>query len=143
MAEVLGAIASGMTLASVFKSCLEAFELFQAARKTDLDLKKLIVRLNIERCRLYTWGEAMGLTLSKTSGHKSALETAPSQQLVREALEVVMQLLHDSEKIKARYGCKEQIPSDRSSDSQRYSASQYPASSHSSNSSPSVLEDRS
>ena len=93
MAEVLGAMASGMTLASVFKSCLEAFELLQAAKKTDLDLKRLIVRLNIEQCPLYTWGEVMGLTASQTSGHRSPLQAAPSHQLVREALEVVMQLV--------------------------------------------------
>jgi hypothetical protein len=107
MAEVLGAVASGITLAALFKTCLDTFDIFQAAKNSDVDLRKLLVRLNIEKCRLYTWGEAMGLTAVAASEQKLSLESALFQSLVRDALEIIIQLLQDSEKIKSRYGCVE------------------------------------
>lgn len=107
MAEVIGALASGITIAALFKTCLDAFDLFQAGKNRDIDLRRLLVRLNIEKCRLYTWGEAMGLTTPTGPGQELLLESSPFQGLVRDALEIVVQLLHDSDKIKARYGCVE------------------------------------
>src|SRR2546421_9982383 len=44
----------------VVQTCVEAFDLIQASRKHDQDFQKLKLRLNIEKCRLYTWGQAMG-----------------------------------------------------------------------------------
>ncbi|KAF2465750.1 uncharacterized protein BDR25DRAFT_306531 [Lindgomyces ingoldianus] len=107
MAEVVGAIASAVTLASLFKACLDAFDLFQAAQKTECDLQRLFVRLNIERLRLYTWGEAMGLTEPPRSRKKTVLETASCRGLVKDTLEAMKQLFQDSEKIQTRYGCKQ------------------------------------
>jgi hypothetical protein len=62
MAEIIGLVASGMTIAGLFKICVEAFDLIQTGRHQELDVKKLTLRLNIEKCRLYTWGQVMGLT---------------------------------------------------------------------------------
>lgn len=56
MAEVLGAVASGITLAALFKACIDAFELIQVGRHQDVDYRKLKLRLNVERCRLFVWG---------------------------------------------------------------------------------------
>ncbi|KAF2094712.1 hypothetical protein NA57DRAFT_79883 [Rhizodiscina lignyota] len=106
MAEVIGAIASGITLATLFKSCLDAFDLFQTGRNIDTDLKRLVVRLNIEKCRLYTWGEAMGLIVTPPTGQVRLPDSSPHQDLVKEALEEILQLLSDSSKIKSRYGCE-------------------------------------
>ena len=67
MAEVIGVVASGFTLASLFKVCLDAFDLIQTAQHQDMDVKKLVLKLNIEKCRLYAWGEAIGLTTTSVS----------------------------------------------------------------------------
>ncbi len=107
MAEIVGTIASAITLAGVLKSCLDAFDLFQTARKTDVDAKRLLVRLNIERCRLYTWGEAMGLTTVPQRGQKSPLNKVPLGVLVKDTLDAIMSLFQDSERLRSRYGCKE------------------------------------
>lgn len=53
MAEVLGSVASGLTLASLLKVCLDAFDLIQASRNQELDYQKLVLKLNIEKRRLY------------------------------------------------------------------------------------------
>jgi hypothetical protein len=107
MAEIVGTIASAITLASVFKACLNAFDLFHTAQHADLDVKRLLVRLNIERCRLYTWGEAMGITKAPKSKEKSMLDKTPFRELVRDTLEAMEQLFQDSAKIETRYGCKQ------------------------------------
>ena len=76
MAEVLGAVASGLTVAGLFRVCIEAFDLIQKARNQDTDLEKLILKLNIERCRLYVWGEALGLTVPQDSRQARPLESS-------------------------------------------------------------------
>ena len=55
MAELIGLLASGITLAGLFKTCLDAIDLIQTAQQQELDLKKLVLKLNIEKCRLYAW----------------------------------------------------------------------------------------
>ena len=52
MAEVIGAIASGITLAALLRTCLDAFDIIYAAKNHDKDLKRLVLKLNIEKCKL-------------------------------------------------------------------------------------------
>jgi len=106
MAEVLGTIASGLTLAALFKTCVEAFELIQAGRKQEQDFKKLELRLNIEKCRLYTWGQAMGLTDGDCNQGRP-IDSFQFSGLVQESLEVILDLFNDANKIRDRYGCEE------------------------------------
>jgi hypothetical protein len=44
-----------MTIAALFKICVEAFELIQTSGNQDIDYKKLALRLRSGKCRLYTW----------------------------------------------------------------------------------------
>jgi hypothetical protein len=108
MAEVIGLVASGMTIAGLFKICVEAFDLIQTGRHQELDLKKLTLRLNIEKCRLYTWGQAMGLTNlaeSSSEDRQHPLDLYEFRDLVKETLEVIFRLFNDTHKIKDAYGC--------------------------------------
>jgi hypothetical protein len=106
MAELIGALASGITLAGLFKMCIEAFDLVQTGRHQRRDLRKLVLRLNIEKCRLYKWGQSMGLT-EITSGGSSCLDKCQFVVLIREALKLILELFHDTQKIQLRYGCKQ------------------------------------
>ena len=112
MAEVLGAVASGVTLASLFKACIEAFELIQASRHQDFDFKKLKLRLNIEKCRLYIWGDSMGLTDVTEPSRERRIDGFRFPGTVREILEILCHLFHDSQKIREKYGCREATSSD-------------------------------
>jgi hypothetical protein len=62
MAEVIGAIASGITLAALFQICVEAFDIIYVAKNHDRDLKLLVLKLNIEKCKLVAWGQLLGLS---------------------------------------------------------------------------------
>lgn len=107
MAELLGAIASGVTLAALFKACIEAFDLIQTSRQQEVDFKKLKLRLNIEKCRLYIWGESMGLTNTAEADQERPIDRFRFPEVVREILEIVLQLFHDSHKIRDKYGCRQ------------------------------------
>lgn len=112
MAELLGAIASGVTLAALFKACIEAFDLIQTSRQQEVDFKKLKLRLNIEKCRLYIWGESMGLTDCVEADRDRPIDRFRFPELVREILEVVFQLFHDSHRIRDKYGCRQATSED-------------------------------
>ena len=108
MAEVIGTIASALTIAALFKTCIEAFDLVRASQRQESELRKLSLRLNIEKCRLYTWGEAMGLTRPQGTTNLRPLDSHEfCNDVVKEALRTIIDLFHDSQKIKDNYGCRE------------------------------------
>jgi Prion-inhibition and propagation/CLIP1 zinc knuckle len=111
MAEVIGVIASGITLAALFKTCIEAFEIIQTGYNQELDLRKLVLRLNIEKCRLFTWGESMGLTGAPEDAELNVSASCQFKEVVTETLETIFQLFSDSKKLQDRYGCKEYLDS--------------------------------
>ena len=114
MAEVIGVVASGFTLASLFKVCLDAIDLIQIAQHQDLDVKKLVLKLNIEKCRLYAWGEAIGLTTTSAGCQPRSPDACPGhiQELVRDTLDMTIRLFTDTQELKDRYGCKELSPTE-------------------------------
>jgi hypothetical protein len=107
MAEAVGLVASAITLAALFKVCIEAFDAVQTYQAQELELKKLVLRLNVEKCRLYVWGQAMGLSRPSRHSHRRPLDDCPFQNTVKESLHLILQIFNDSSKIKDKYGCKE------------------------------------
>ena len=86
MAEVVGAIASAVTIIGLFKSCIDAFELVQVARNQGTDYNRLLVKFNIEKCRLYTWGQKMELTNASHEVEPRRLATFQFRDLVQQTL---------------------------------------------------------
>ena len=83
MAETLGAFASAVTIVGLFKSCIDAFELVQVARHQGTDYNRLLVKFNIEKCRLYTWGQMMELTSTSQDVEPRCLATFQFRDLVK------------------------------------------------------------
>lgn len=100
-------VASAITLAALFKVCIEAFDAVQTYHAQELELKKLVLRLNVEKCRLYVWGQAMGLSRPSRHSHRRPLDDCPFQNTVKESSHLILQMSNDSSKIKDKYGCKE------------------------------------
>jgi hypothetical protein len=105
MAEAIGTAASIATLLGLFKLCIDAFDFIRAAQNQELDLKKLALKLSIEKCRLYTWGQAMGLTQPPRKGQKMPLDDCPFPDIVKETLNMILLLFSDSQKTREKYGC--------------------------------------
>src|SRR5215469_727963 len=106
MAEVVGTIASALTLAGLFKLCIEAFDVVQTAKNQAVDLKKLTLKLNIEKCRLWIWGQAMGLTQHLPPDSPKPLDNYPFPAVIEESLDLIVGLFNDSETLRAKYGCR-------------------------------------
>lgn len=100
MAEVIGTVASVITLATLLKSSIEAFNLIQSARRQELDLRKLKLRLDVEKYRLSIWGEAMGLMKKPGSDMTSApMSSCPFLGVVKDILQMIASLFNDTHKI--------------------------------------------
>ena len=103
---MVGTIASGLTVAALFKGCIEAFDIVHLARHQDADLEKLTLKFSIEKCRLYVWGMTMGLTTLKQPEQPHPLESL-HQCLVRRTLQEILDTFRDTQKMRQRYGCRE------------------------------------
>lgn len=101
------AIASGITIATLFKGCIEAFDLVQTVRHQEDDLKHLVLKFNIEKCRLFIWGKVMGLTVQVGSRDRRPLRDLEMQNLVREILQNILEILQSTRKMRDQYGCEE------------------------------------
>jgi Prion-inhibition and propagation len=104
MAEIIGVSASVIALASLFKACVEAFEIYKCVKKQDADLKKLNSKLRIEQCRLLVWGKAIGIPDRSDTNH-TMLQDCNFQDVIQDTLELILQLLTDSENPSSKYGC--------------------------------------
>ncbi|MCJ1456909.1 hypothetical protein MMC28_007275 [Mycoblastus sanguinarius] len=106
MAEVVvGTFARAVTLAGLFKICIEAFDVIHTAQNQPTDLKKLALKLNIQKGRLYTWGEAMAITSMAEPRKQRPLELCPYPELIHETLDLILEVFRDSQKLKNKYGC--------------------------------------
>src|ERR1700750_2439068 len=104
MAEIVGTMASVMTLASIFKVCIEGFDLIKAALHHDAEVKKLILKLKVERCRLLIWGQSVGLVASSANIDRSLLDDCSFADIIREVLEYLVQLFQNSNNLVEKYG---------------------------------------
>ncbi|KAL9617906.1 MAG: hypothetical protein Q9160_007333 [Pyrenula sp. 1 TL-2023] len=105
MAEILGVVASGITVAGLTKLCLEAFDIIQIARKQGQDYEKLSLRLNIERARLYIWSQAMGLKSHEAHSSTNKIHESLIEPLVMEMLNLILRSFQDGENLQSKYGC--------------------------------------
>ena len=106
MAEaVLGSLASSITIAAAFASCIEAFKMISLSKSQAADLEMLFIKLRIEQCRLYQWGRACGLTDQNKQPEQHAPISLPNESLAKEILNSIFLLLTNAEKLRSRYGC--------------------------------------
>lgn len=106
--ELLGAVASGVTLAKLFKYAFEALDLIHLYQTQDVDFNKLQLQFRLEKCRLYNWGMQMGLT---NNLRPNLLNDWHHKDVVIDCLRQIVRLLSDAESIRDKYGCVEVTPS--------------------------------
>jgi hypothetical protein len=106
MAEAVGIVASAISIAGLFKACIDAFEIIKAAQSQELDFQKAVLKLNIEKCRLYIWGQAVRLTAPPNESQPCPLETFDFRPLVIDTLSMLLRLFSSTSKLQDRYGCR-------------------------------------
>ncbi|KIX00585.1 uncharacterized protein Z518_09650 [Rhinocladiella mackenziei CBS 650.93] len=115
MAEIVGAVASGVTLAGLFASCIEIFAIIDTQHNANDDHVVLSTQLKIEQCRLYVWGQRMGLNRSNgrpLSNRKQMadLDGTPFAGIIHEILHKIIFLFENTAQIAKRYGCEKVKP---------------------------------
>ena len=105
MAEAgIGVVASLVTLATLFKSCIDCFEFYKAAEDCEESLETLLVELDCEKERLLIWAEAIGLVQLEKGKRHTHIEK--HEKVIKAALEQIRNLLNDATKLQERYGVK-------------------------------------
>lgn len=104
--DPVGFVISVAGLIGVFTACVDAFELVQLARERDKDYAIFQTKLDNQRFRLSTWGEAYGLP--DLQNHDSCLDNPELRSRVAQTLNVILDLLKDGNALKSRYGLRPQ-----------------------------------
>ncbi|KAI0403146.1 prion-inhibition and propagation-domain-containing protein [Xylaria palmicola] len=95
MAEAVGTIASVITLIGLLKGCIDACELIRAAKDYRDELERYDLKLALEQCRLKTWGKSRHL-----------LEHFEFRYVIEEALQQIINLLTNSDRLSKKYGAQ-------------------------------------
>lgn len=107
MAEILGTIASALSVAAFFNNCVDCFEYIQIARNFGRDYRVCQLRLDIARTRLGRWGEAVQINeaprFSLPPGEGGEKHKDKDVQLARAILEEIVLLLETAAKSSRRY----------------------------------------
>ncbi|KAF4337522.1 small s [Fusarium beomiforme] len=98
--EVLGAVASTITLAALFKSCFTALDLFELYQTQDDDFNRMKLDFLLEKGRLYIWGLEMSLT---DDSRPNCLRGYPLESLVARCLLQIQSSFSDAEAIRRKY----------------------------------------
>ncbi len=105
MAEILGTVASALSVAAFFNNCVDCFEYIQLARHFGRDYRVCQLRLDVARTRLGRWGEAVRINEDarfavSPEGEKNKDKDV---QLARAILEEIVLLLETAAKASKRY----------------------------------------
>ncbi len=107
MAEILGTVASALSVAAFFNNCVDCFEYIQIARNFGRDYRVCQLRLDIARTRLGRWGEAVRINetprFSLPPGEGGENQKDKDVQLARAILEEIVLLLETAAKSSRRY----------------------------------------
>jgi len=100
MAEIFGAVASALSVAALFKNCVDCFEYIQLGRNFGQEYEKCQLKLDIVRLRLGRWGEAVNIDDARFATDTPTDQTA---ELAKSILEQIFILFQSAQKTSKRY----------------------------------------
>lgn len=96
-----------ISLAGLFSTCIDAFTFIRAGRSLERDLDVLLVKLDIEKARLLSWGNVVGIARGINDGRDTVLEDRATEEKIRSVLSAIKLRLTDSEMLRVRYALQE------------------------------------
>jgi hypothetical protein len=84
--EVAGLTLGVVSLAGRFNTCIEAFPYLKAAQSLERDLEILLVKLDIQKARLISWGNAVGIVRAPNDPRSAILEDEQTVQIIKRNL---------------------------------------------------------
>jgi RNase P protein component len=102
MADVAGLV---LSVVSLWKICVEVFEAIDSGRNYGMDYELLRVKLEVERIRLHSWGDAIGLGEGSDNAHRDPrLERGDVVNTAMRVLGCIHHLFENSERLQNTYG---------------------------------------
>jgi hypothetical protein len=104
MAEPVGLVIGGLSLAALFTTCIDCLDYITLGRNHGQDYELSLVKVALLRARLDTWGKTLGI--NEDGEVLPALRDCWPQEreLVGRCLMGIMTLFDDSEKLEKKYG---------------------------------------
>ncbi|GAD97274.1 predicted protein [Paecilomyces variotii No. 5] len=103
MADVAGLV---LGVVALWQTCVEVFETVDSGRKYGMDYELLRVKLEVERIRLHSWGDTVGLGDNNNSTRRPdpRLERDDVANTVMRVLGCIHHLFENSERLQNTYG---------------------------------------
>ncbi|EUC27059.1 hypothetical protein COCCADRAFT_42093 [Bipolaris zeicola 26-R-13] len=101
--------AAGLALGVValWKTCVEVFEVVDSGRSYGIDYELLRVKLEVERIRLVTWGDTIGLDReNSTTQPDTRLQQSHVNETVMRLLGCIQHIFDNSERLQSKYGLR-------------------------------------
>jgi len=104
--------AIGLTIgiASLFSTCIDCFEIFQAVKDYDEYVDIILVKLDLEKTRLLIWGDGVGIMKRAGDGRAPELDDDSKAPTVQRCLERIKSLLSTFDTFQAEYGLRRSDP---------------------------------
>lgn len=110
MADVVGLVIS---VVSAWKTCVQVFDIVDSGKKYGMDYELLRVKLEVERIRLLTWGDTVGL--SEVQHGRPSPDARLNREDVRgtvlRLLGAIQHIFEHSERLQDSYGLRPTTPS--------------------------------
>jgi hypothetical protein len=110
MAEPIGLTVGLLSLAGLFSTCIDCFDFYEASKECGDELRTLLVQLDLEKTRLLTWAEHVGLVDVNSRNRRMDLDML--EPSIRNALEEIKLLLAEANKVQERFGLQQRPGSD-------------------------------
>ncbi|KAL8370601.1 hypothetical protein RB595_000799 [Gaeumannomyces hyphopodioides] len=91
-------------VASIFTSCIDAFNYFKLYQDATREIEVVLLKLDIEKARLLIWGEDVGIL--SANPRASPLLNQRTAELIEGILRMIQDLLTDSGKLRTQYGVR-------------------------------------
>ena len=122
MAEVVGLISGGITIVKLFHTTIQVFDIVNTSKAYSSEIYILCSKLQIERTRLVSWGELVGLTEIHEIGPQAATDNRVYHPQYRPAiahhLRRLLELFQKVDRLLEKHGVRlDQDDSDNSSES--------------------------
>ncbi|KAJ6286662.1 prion-inhibition and propagation-domain-containing protein [Bipolaris maydis] len=101
--------AAGLALGVValWKTCVEVFEVVDSGRSYGMEYELLRVKLEVERIRLVTWGDTIGLDgENSTTRPDTRLQQSNVNETVMRLLGCIQHIFDNSERLQSNYGLR-------------------------------------
>lgn len=107
MAEFIGLTTGIVSLAGLFSTCIDAFAYVKAGQSLERNLEVVLVKLDIEKARLVSWGNTVGIVRGVSDGRSKIFDNPITEDTIRSILENIKLLLTDSRKLQDKYALQE------------------------------------